>query len=207
MLILHAFNASIAQGKIDAKKAEKKYKIACEAINNMYSLADIQACAKYCCTKIEKALCSPSKNSCSPLKSLKKAQQSILQPIKDRHTCFLNDLKQYILDPIESGYDTLIHIVNRIQYRDESHLKEKVTDSIAMFYNIACSFGIIDLAFNVRHLVLVYRPSVKKKEACLKKIGREESQLLMAKFYLARFIAGNLNLDLIKKKITELLIF
>ncbi|WP_419241708.1 hypothetical protein [Cardinium endosymbiont of Nabis limbatus] len=199
LLIFHALNTSIAQGKILLSDAEQKYKEVCETIKAIYSSSYIANLKKCCRAQFEKAIEYGSRKhgyGCIEIiEQLKKNTQK---------------LKQYTLQPIEDVYTALTTLVDKIKYKDEPKLKEKIADSLKMFYNIAYSFGIIDLIANLHLLLSVYNPNMEcgeeQVERCLKKLSALAKPLLTVKRSLIEFITGmHTGFDQVSNEVSQLI--
>lgn len=191
-LLFHAFNTSVAQGKIDCVAAKKKYEAVCQAIEAIYSVEHIQACHNDFVAELENAKkYSVSSHHYNPVKIIEKLEENTLEPIQKIYTNHLNKL------------------IDEIDYTDESKLKEKVSSSLKLFYNIAYSLGIIDLISGFVSLISIYGSSIEGSQAeenLLKKIGTEGIQFVTAQVDFVDFIVGNgITLDQVNSKAKELI--
>ncbi len=133
--ISYALITSVIQGKIDFYQAKQENKKACKAIELIY-VDYIDACEKCYFNEL---------HNLEELELLKKLKTTILQPIKD-------------------NYHAIGMLINNIEYDDYTGLNEQVRGNLDMFYNIAYSFGIINITSILRERIQTYSPLAYPKK-------------------------------------------
>ncbi|WP_162789950.1 hypothetical protein [Cardinium endosymbiont of Sogatella furcifera] len=181
LFLFHALNTSLAQGKMSIEEAEAQYKKACTTITDIYNRSYTEDYENYYNSELKKAMTyKPSKDGYNPIKIFTKLEKDILKPLTKR-------------------LDTLHKIIGKIEYSttstlDTSKLNKQLIGSLQLFYNIAYSFGIIDLITNFGDIISLYSSNLHQgieRNKVVKEAGIEAMRLLIAKVNLASFIEGN----------------